>query len=142
MTRMQALRSYTVENAYAAFEENLKGTLEVGKLGDVTVLSQDILTVPDERIMKTEVEYTIVGGKVVYQRGREVTGTRGGQVGNLPHLIREAASYLTGKVRRTPIEYSYGLSGILGVPAWLKLESLQPTGSFKIRGAMFGRFRG
>jgi predicted amidohydrolase YtcJ len=69
MSRMEALRSYTVENAYAAFEENLKGTLQVGKLGDVTVLSQDILTVADDRIMKTEVEYTIVGGKVVYQKG-------------------------------------------------------------------------
>ena len=68
MTRMQALRSYTVENAYAAFEEGLKGTLEVGKLGDITVLSRDILTVPDDQILKTEVEYTIVGGKVVYQR--------------------------------------------------------------------------
>jgi len=68
MTRMEALRSYTVENAYAAFEEKLKGTLEVGKLGDITVLSQDILTVPDDRVLKTEVEYTIVGGKVVYQR--------------------------------------------------------------------------
>jgi predicted amidohydrolase YtcJ len=68
MSRMEALRSYTIENAYGAFEEALKGTLEVGKLGDVTVLSQDILTVPDDRILKTEVEYTIVGGKVVYQR--------------------------------------------------------------------------
>jgi predicted amidohydrolase YtcJ len=70
MSRMEALRSYTVENAYAAFEENLKGALKVGMLGDVTVLSQDILTVPDDRILKTEVEYTIVGGKVVYQKGR------------------------------------------------------------------------
>jgi threonine dehydratase len=61
----------------------------------------------------------------------------GGQVGDLPYLIREAASFLTGKVRRTPVEYSYELSKILGVPAWLKLESLQLTGSFKIRGAMF-----
>lgn len=69
MSRMEALRSYTVENAYAAFEENLKGSLQVGKLGDVTVLSRDILTVPDDRILKTEVEYTIVGGKVVYQKG-------------------------------------------------------------------------
>jgi predicted amidohydrolase YtcJ len=68
MTRMQALRSYTVENAYAAFEEKLKGTLEVGKLGDITVLSQDILTVPDDQILNTQVEYTIVGGKVVYQK--------------------------------------------------------------------------
>lgn len=70
MSRMEALRSYTVENAYAAFEEKLKGALKVGMLGDVTVLSQDILTVPDDRILKTEVEYTIVGGKVVYQKGR------------------------------------------------------------------------
>jgi hypothetical protein len=70
MSRMEALRSYTVENAYAAFEENLKGTLKVGMLGDVTVLSQDILTVPEDRILKAEVEYTIVGGKVVYQKGR------------------------------------------------------------------------
>ncbi len=69
MSRMEALRSYTVENAYAAFEENLKGALKVGMLGDVTVLSQDILTVPDDLILKTEVEYTIVGGKVVYQKG-------------------------------------------------------------------------
>jgi hypothetical protein len=68
MTRMEALRSYTVENAYAAFEENLKGTLQVGKLGDITVLSGDILTIPDDQILKTEVEYTIVGGKVVYQK--------------------------------------------------------------------------
>ncbi len=69
MSRMEALRSYTVENAYGAFEENLKGQLKVGMLGDITVLSQDILTVPDDQIMKTNVEYTIVGGKIVYQRG-------------------------------------------------------------------------
>jgi predicted amidohydrolase YtcJ len=70
MSRMEALRSYTVENAYGAFEEGLKGALKVGMLGDVAVLSQDILTVPDLEILKTDVEYTIVGGKVVYQRGR------------------------------------------------------------------------
>jgi threonine dehydratase len=52
-------------------------------------------------------------------------------------LIVEAAQFLEGKIRRTPVEYSYGLSDILGVPVWLKLESLQLTGSFKIRGAMF-----
>jgi threonine dehydratase len=61
----------------------------------------------------------------------------GGQVGNLPHLICEAGRFLAGKIRRTPVEYSAGLSEILGVPVWLKLESLQVTGSFKIRGAMF-----
>ena len=52
-------------------------------------------------------------------------------------LIFEAAGFLAGKIRRTPVEYSVGLSDILGVPVWLKLESLQVTGSFKIRGAMF-----
>jgi hypothetical protein len=68
MTREQALRSYTVNNAYAAFEEKLKGSLEVGKLADITVLSRDILTVPDDQIPATEVVHTIVGGEVVYER--------------------------------------------------------------------------
>jgi predicted amidohydrolase YtcJ len=68
MSRMEALRSYTVENAYAAFEENVKGLLKTGMLGDVTVLSQDILTIAEEEIPKTRAEYTIVGGKIVYQR--------------------------------------------------------------------------
>jgi threonine dehydratase len=52
-------------------------------------------------------------------------------------LIREAGEFLRGKIRRTPVEYSQRLSDILGVPVWLKLESLQLTGSFKIRGALF-----
>ena len=68
MTRMEALRSYTIENAYAAFEENLKGALKPGMLGDITVLSRDILTVPDDKVLNTQVDYTIVGGKVAYQR--------------------------------------------------------------------------
>jgi predicted amidohydrolase YtcJ len=68
MSRMEALRSYTVENAYAAFEEKVKGTLKPGMLGDITVLSKDILTIPDEDILKTEIEYTIIGGKVAYSR--------------------------------------------------------------------------
>lgn len=52
-------------------------------------------------------------------------------------LIVEAGNFLEGKVRRTPVEYSAELSEIVGAPVWLKLESLQLTGSFKIRGAMF-----
>jgi predicted amidohydrolase YtcJ len=68
MSRMEALRSYTIENAYAAFEENSKGALKPGMLGDLTVLSKDILTIPEADILKTNVEYTIVGGKVVYHR--------------------------------------------------------------------------
>ena len=68
MTRMEALRSYTLENAYAAFEENLKGALKPGMLGDITVLSKDILTISDDELLTAQVDYTIVGGKVAYQR--------------------------------------------------------------------------
>jgi predicted amidohydrolase YtcJ len=67
MTRQEALRSYTWNNAYAAFEEKLKGSLEPGKLADITVLSRDILTVPDDEIMAADVVYTIVGGKVAFE---------------------------------------------------------------------------
>lgn len=67
MNRLEALRSYTVNAAYAAFEEKEKGSLAPGKLADITVLSQDILTVPDERLLDTEVVYTIVGGEVLYE---------------------------------------------------------------------------
>ena len=68
MTREEALRSYTWNNAYAAFEENVKGSLEPGKVADITVLSRDILTVPDDQILATDVVYTIVGGKVMFER--------------------------------------------------------------------------
>jgi predicted amidohydrolase YtcJ len=68
MSRMEALQSYTINNAYAAFEEGSKGSLKVGKLADVTVLSRDILTAPESQIREAKVDYTIVGGKVVYQR--------------------------------------------------------------------------
>ncbi|MHC5080862.1 MAG: amidohydrolase, partial [Planctomycetota bacterium] len=64
MSRVEALRAATISCAKAAFEEDLKGSITVGKLADITVLSKDILTVPDEEIRKTRVLYTIVGGKV------------------------------------------------------------------------------
>ena len=70
MSRDEALRSYTWNNAYAAFEENVKGSLETGKLADVTVLSRDILTIPEDEIPATDVVYTIVGGKVAFERKR------------------------------------------------------------------------
>jgi len=68
MSREEALRSYTLNCAYAAFEEDIKGSLTPGKLADITVLSQDIMTIPEEEILSTEVLYTIVGGKVMYQK--------------------------------------------------------------------------
>jgi hypothetical protein len=69
LSREDALKTYTVNGAYAAFEENEKGSLSPGKMADVAVLSRDIMTVPDDQILGTEVLYTIVGGKVVYQKG-------------------------------------------------------------------------
>jgi predicted amidohydrolase YtcJ len=68
MTREEALRSYTTWAAYAAFEEHLKGRLEPGMLADITVLSQDILTIPEEQIPSTQIDFTIVGGEVRYRR--------------------------------------------------------------------------
>ena len=68
MTRDEALRAYTINGAYAAFETGLKGSLAPGKLADITVLSRDILTCPEDDIPGTEVLYTIIGGKVLYQR--------------------------------------------------------------------------
>lgn len=67
MTRRQALETYTVNNAYAAFEENIKGTLTPGKLADITVFSRDIMTIPAEDILNTKIAYTIIGGDVKYQ---------------------------------------------------------------------------
>jgi predicted amidohydrolase YtcJ len=67
MSREEALRSYTLTNAFAAFEDDVKGSLEPGKFADITVLSRDILTIPEDEIPKTDVVYTIVGGKVAYE---------------------------------------------------------------------------
>ena len=64
----EALKAYTVTAAYAAFEEKDKGSLEVGKLGDFVVLSDDPLTVAPEKIEKIAVDETVVGGKIVFSR--------------------------------------------------------------------------
>jgi predicted amidohydrolase YtcJ len=68
MTREQALRSYTLDAAYGAFEEKIKGSIEVGKLADFTILSKDIMTISAAEILTTEFNMTIVGGKVVYEK--------------------------------------------------------------------------
>ena len=69
ITREQALRLYTSSGAYYSFEENTKGTIEPGKMADLVVLSEDLLTVPEESIRNIRAVTTIVGGKVVFQRG-------------------------------------------------------------------------
>lgn len=67
MTREQALKSYTLDGAYAEFEENFKGSIEVGKAADFTVFDQDIMQVPDNQLLHTKVAMTVVGGKIVYK---------------------------------------------------------------------------
>jgi len=68
LSRLDALKTYTINGAFASFEEDIKGSLEVGKLADITVLSNDLLSVSDEEILNTKILYTIVGGKVLYER--------------------------------------------------------------------------
>jgi predicted amidohydrolase YtcJ len=68
MTALEALRSYTIDAAFAAFEEDVKGTLTPGKLADVTVLSRNVLEATPPEILQTEVLYTIVAGRVAYRR--------------------------------------------------------------------------
>lgn len=68
MTRAQALRSYTLDAAYGAFEEGIKGSIEKGKLADLVVLTENIMEVGEMDILKAEVAMTIVGGKVVYKK--------------------------------------------------------------------------
>ncbi len=68
MSREQALRSYTLDAAYGAFREDQKGSLEVGKWADLTVLNKDIMTVEEQEILDTEVEMTVIGGEIVYTK--------------------------------------------------------------------------
>jgi hypothetical protein len=68
MTRVEGLQAYTINAAYGAHEEFSKGSITPGKLADVVVLSQDILEIPEEQILETRVDVTVVGGEVVYRR--------------------------------------------------------------------------
>jgi len=68
LTMAEAIKYYTYGSAYASFEEDIKGTLEKGKLADMVVLSRDLFSIPPREILKTEVLYTILGGKIVYQK--------------------------------------------------------------------------
>ncbi|MDT8319004.1 MAG: amidohydrolase [Xanthomonadales bacterium] len=84
MTRREALASYTVNNAYAAFEEDVKGTLTPGKYADFVVLSQNLLTVEEAGIPDTVVEMTFIGGELKYSRDDGVAA------GNLKRPARVA----------------------------------------------------
>ena len=67
VSREEALRLVTIDNAYLTFEEDLKGSIEPGKLADVAVLSDDLMTVPEDRIDDLAVLMTMVGGNIVYE---------------------------------------------------------------------------
>lgn len=67
MTRKEALLSYTLNGAYASFEEDIKGTIEQGKLADIIILDKDLLNIPEDEINNVNVLFTITGGKVVYE---------------------------------------------------------------------------
>ncbi|HXG92089.1 MAG TPA: amidohydrolase [Blastocatellia bacterium] len=68
VTREQALKMFTIWAARAAFEENIKGSIEVGKLADFTVLSADIMKIPEAEILKTRCVMTVIGGEIVFQQ--------------------------------------------------------------------------
>ena len=68
MTRMEALKSYTLNGAYAGFQEGSQGSLKVGKYADIVVLSKDITKVPEDQIPSATVSYTIVSGKILYEK--------------------------------------------------------------------------
>ncbi|MEW5799117.1 MAG: amidohydrolase [Bacteroidota bacterium] len=67
----EAIECYTINNAYAAFEENEKGSITVGKLADFVVLEEDILTIDPVKIENVQVSMTVLGGKIVYEKKKE-----------------------------------------------------------------------
>jgi predicted amidohydrolase YtcJ len=73
VSREQALKMFTIWPAYAAFEENDKGSIQVGKLADFTILSQDITKIPEPEILKTRCVMTIVGGEIAYDATQKRT---------------------------------------------------------------------
>jgi hypothetical protein len=69
LTVEEALKTYSWNAAYASFDENKKGTIEVGKFADLTILSDDLVNIPVDETRKVAAEMTIVDGKVVYAKG-------------------------------------------------------------------------
>jgi predicted amidohydrolase YtcJ len=66
VTRDQALKMFTIWPAYAAFEEKLRGTIEVGKLADLSIFSADIMKIPEPEILKARCVMTVINGEVVF----------------------------------------------------------------------------
>ena len=70
ITMEEAIIYYTLGSAYAQFMEDRKGKLKTGYLADIVITENDLLTIPENEIMKTRIDYTITGGKIVYASGR------------------------------------------------------------------------
>jgi len=70
ISMVKAIEYYTLGGAYAQFMENRKGLIKVGYLADIVITDKDLLTITENEIMKTKVDYTITGGKVVYASGK------------------------------------------------------------------------
>ena len=66
----EAIRYYTLNNAYATFEENIKGSIKEGKLADLVVLDRDVLSLPPQELLNAQVVYTLLDGKIVYEKGK------------------------------------------------------------------------
>jgi len=64
----EAIKAYTINNAYAAFEGNIRGSLEEGKLADITIFDRNLIEIPEEEILRTEVLYTIIDGEIVFEK--------------------------------------------------------------------------
>jgi predicted amidohydrolase YtcJ len=64
----EALRLFTINGAYASFEDTIKGSIEVGKLADLVILSEDIMTYPQEKVMDILIDMTMIDGEIVYER--------------------------------------------------------------------------
>ena len=76
----EAIKLYTLEPAYAQFMEDRKGMIKQGYLADIVITDKDLMTIPEDEIMQTKIDYTIVGGKVVFERGPSVNNLPGGQI--------------------------------------------------------------
>ncbi len=92
LTREEALRSYTIDAAFASFQENDLGSLTPGKLADLAVLSKDVMTIPAAEILTTEAVMTIVGGRIAFERGgARQTSAAAGATYARPELLADTA---------------------------------------------------
>jgi hypothetical protein len=64
----EAIKAYTINNAYAAFEDDIRGSLVKGKVADITVFYRNLIEIPEDDILKAEVAYTIIDGKIVFKK--------------------------------------------------------------------------